>query len=139
MQRNNLPNSIENLSKINQKTSFLRAPNPIAFSTRFWIHFGTILGPFWEALGSICLHVCCPEASGGAFWESARPSWGFLGRFRTSKPQFWSILDQFGAILEPFWRHFGCPGPHFGRSDLHFGAPGAPFGRLRHDFTPPSL
>ena len=111
---------------------------------------GGLLGPileamdvswvaFWEVLGSICLRFGRPGPSGGASWGSARPSWGLLGRFRTSKPQFWSILDQFGAILEPLWSHFGRPGPHFGRSDLHFGVPGAPFGRLRHDFAPPSL
>ena len=139
MQRNKLRNLMENAPKINQKTFFLRAPNPIAFLTRFREHFGTILGPFWEVLGSIFLHFGCPGASGGASWGSARPSWGLLGRFRTSKPQFWSILDQFGAVLEPFWSHFGRPGPRFGRSDYHFRAPGAPFGRLRHDFTPPSL
>ena len=86
--KKNLRNLIENLSKINQETSFLRAPNPIAFLTRFRDHFGTILEPFWEVLGSICLHFGCPGASGGASWGSARPSWGLLGRFRTSKPQF---------------------------------------------------
>ena len=77
----------ENRSEIYQNSSFFRAPNPIAFLTQFWYHFGTILGPFWEVLGSICLHFGRPGASGGVSWGSARPSWGLLGRFRTSKPQ----------------------------------------------------
>ena len=86
----------------------MRAPNPIAFLTRFWEHFGTILGPFWEVLGSFCFHFGCPGASGGASWGSARPSWGLFGCFRTSKPQCRSILDEFGTILDQFWTH-GIP------------------------------
>ena len=56
----------DGISKIDQKTSFLRAPNPIAFLTRFRAHFGTILGPFWEVLGSICPQFGSPGPSGGA-------------------------------------------------------------------------
>ena len=73
----------------------------------FQEHFGTILGPFWEVLGSIRLHFGCPGASGGASWGSARPSWGLLGRFRTSNLNFdifWISLERslsnFGAILD---------------------------------------
>ena len=58
---------MENLSKINEETSFLRAPNPIAFLTQFVDHFWIILEPSWEVLGSIGSHF------------------GLLGGFRAPK------------------------------------------------------
>ena len=80
--------SIKNRSKnvFFESSESDRVSDPILVP--FWHHFGTILGPFWQVLGSMCLHFGRPGPSGGASWGSARPSWSLLGRFRTSKPQF---------------------------------------------------
>ena len=98
-----LRNLMKNLSKIDQKTSFLRAPNPIAFLTRFWEHFGTILGPFWEVLVSICLHFGCPGLSGGLLGRLGA-SWGASGPPNLNFDRFWTSLERswshFGAILD---------------------------------------
>ena len=125
MQRNNLPNSIENLSKIDPKTSFLRAPNLIAFLTRFWEHFGIILAglrvhlpPFrlsWSLrrrLLGVCSAVLEPLGALQDLQTSILidfgPVWSDPGAILDAQDP---ILDVQTSILEP-------QVPHLGGSDM---------------------
>ena len=138
MQRNKLRNLMENLSKINQKTSFLRAPNPIAFLTRFWEHFARSWGPF----ASISAVLEPPEALPEGLLGRLVASWGASGPPNLNFGRFWASLERswshFGTILEPFW----TPGTPFWTFRPSFWSPRCPIWEAfpsLHASKPPSL
>ena len=88
---------MRNRPQIDRKSYFLRAPNPIAFFTRFREHFGTILGSF-----------------GGHFGRSWGPLAPILASWVASEPPKWPTRTVHERCKWPPSYHltdFGASGP----------------------------
>ena len=77
----------------------------------FWVHFGTILGPFLGCFGAILGR--CWDHFGVIlvpFWALLGPLWAHFGAFWD---HFVTIVETFWALLKPIWGTFGTLWCHF--------------------------
>ena len=123
MHRKHSWKSTRNQSKIDRKSSLLRAPNLLAFRNQFRLHFGSMFASFCLHFSSILLR----QTSGSPpillrFCSDPAPAdlcfWTIVGAWNSCSFRHWFLIDC-RSILEHFWTQFWMFLDHFWRAFLY--------------------